>query len=56
LALFKVDRVGTFLVLLELKTHHSLIDYHVTSTFDITFLDLNLLLGAHPSTFIFVTH
>jgi hypothetical protein len=48
LALFKVDRVGTFLVLLELKTHYSLIDYHVTSTFDITILDLDLLLGSPP--------
>jgi hypothetical protein len=31
LALFKVDRARTFLVPLELKTHHSLIGYHFTS-------------------------
>jgi hypothetical protein len=28
LALFKVDRAGTFLILVELKTHHSPIRYH----------------------------
>jgi hypothetical protein len=51
LALFKVDRAGTFLVLLELKTHHSLLGYHVTSTFGITFSDLGLLLGSPPLCF-----
>jgi hypothetical protein len=45
LTLFKVDRVRTFLVLLELKTHHSLIDYYFTSYFGIIFLDLGLLMG-----------
>jgi hypothetical protein len=35
LALFKVDRAGTFSILLELKTHHSLICYHLgTAIFD----------------------
>jgi hypothetical protein len=48
LALFKVDRAGTFLVPLELKTYNSLIGYHLTSHFGTTFLDLGLLLGSSP--------
>jgi hypothetical protein len=48
LALFKVDRAGTFLVPLELKTHHSLLGYHFTSHFGTIFLDLDLLLGSSP--------
>jgi len=51
LTLFKVDRVRTFLVLLELKTHHSLIDYYFTSYFGIIFLDLGLLMGNPPLCF-----
>jgi len=45
LALFKVDRAETFLIFLELKTHHSLLGYYFTSYFGITFSDLGLLLG-----------
>jgi hypothetical protein len=51
LVLFKVDRAETFLVPLELKTHHSLISYHLTSYFGTTFSDLNLLLGSLPLCF-----
>jgi hypothetical protein len=51
LALFKVDRARTFLVLLELETHHSLLGYYFTSYFDITFSDLGLLLGNPPLCF-----
>jgi hypothetical protein len=46
LALFKINRARTFLVPLELKTHHSLIGYHFAYHFGITFSDLGLLLGS----------
>jgi hypothetical protein len=51
LALFMVDRAITFLVPLELKTHHSLLGYHFTSHFGTTFSDLGLLLGNPPLCF-----
>jgi hypothetical protein len=51
LALFKVNRVGTFLVLLKLKTYHSFIGYHFTYHFGTTFSDLGLLLGNPPHCF-----
>jgi hypothetical protein len=44
LALFKVDRAKTFLILLELKTHHSLIRYY----FGTAILDWGFLLGCLP--------
>jgi hypothetical protein len=53
LALFKVDRTVTFLVLLELKTHHSLLGYHLTSHFGTSFSNLDLLLGPHSSPLMF---
>jgi len=51
--LFKVDRTVTFLVLLELKTHHSLLGYHLTSHFGTSFSNLDLLLGPHSSPLMF---
>jgi hypothetical protein len=56
LALFNVDRGGTFLVLLKLKSHNSLLSYHLTSHFGTNFWDLDLLLGSPPLAFMFVTH
>jgi hypothetical protein len=44
LALFKVDRAGTFLIILELKTHNSLLRYYFATAIS----DWGFLLGCLP--------